>query len=130
LSAGPSGLAPWCLVALGGAGGASLRYAVARLGAWLLPTAAFPWPTLLVNALGCFLIGWWSPALARAHAPEAWRQLLVVGLLGGFTTFSAFSYETLELWRGGGHARAAAYVAASLVLCLAGTAAGLLLGRP
>jgi CrcB protein len=103
-------------IAVGGAAGSVLRYAVgvavaARLG------AAFPWGTLLVNALGSFAIGLAVGVLDRRSA--AWL-LLVPGFLGGFTTFSAFGAETLALLRAGAAGRAGLYVAASIALGLAG----------
>lgn len=120
-----SAAAPWLLVALGGAAGSCARHAVGRVGQWIAPQAAFPWPTLAVNAVGCLLIGWWLPALReRGAAGEPWRLLLVVGLIGGFTTYSAFSAESYELARAGHTARAAAYVGATLVLGAAATAFG------
>lgn len=120
-----SAASPWLLVALGGAAGSCARHAAGRVGQWLAPHAAFPWPTLAVNALGCLLIGWWLPALrARGEAGEPWRLLLVVGVLGGFTTYPAFSAESYELARAGQTARAAAYVAATLALGAAATALG------
>jgi CrcB protein len=121
-----SGLWSWALVAAGGAVGSCTRHAASRLVA-LLPAAAtaFPWATLGVNVAGCFLIGWWLPALrARGPAGEDWRLLLVVGGLGGFTTYSAFAHETLDLWRGGAAGTAVAYAAASLVLGLLAVAGG------
>ncbi len=120
------GWTAWALVALGGAVGSCARYAASRCAAASTGAApAFPWTTLGVNALGCFLIGWWLPLLrARGSAGEDWRLLLVVGGLGGFTTYSAFAAETLELWRTGSSGRVVGYVAASLVLGLLAVVAG------
>lgn len=84
----------WLAVACGGALGAMARYAV-KLA--FVSTSGFPWWTLLVNTLGGLLIG--MMAVAARDWPEAWRVGLVVGVLGGFTTFSAFSLETLTLLR-------------------------------
>ncbi len=81
------------LVALGGAIGSVLRYAVSLAGLALLGTA-FPWGTLAVNIAGSFAIG----GLAGAGIEGQARLLLVPGVLGGFTTFSAFSLETSFLW--------------------------------
>ncbi|MAY26378.1 MAG: hypothetical protein CMK02_08805 [Polycyclovorans sp.] len=84
----------WLAVAAGGALGSLARYAVKLVfGA----AAGFPWWTLLVNALGGLLIG--LLAVAARDWPEALRAGLMVGLLGGFTTFSAFSLETVQLLR-------------------------------
>lgn len=84
----------WLAVAAGGALGSMARYAV-RLS--FGPEAGFPWWTLLVNALGGLAIG--LLAIAARDWPDALRVGVIVGLLGGFTTFSAFSLETLVLLR-------------------------------
>ncbi len=109
-------------IALGGALGSILRYALSttidtRWG------AGFPWGTLSVNLLGCFVIG----ILAYFVGPDGrlWgnletRHLLVTGLCGGFTTFSTFGLQTLNLLRDGNWLQAAAYVIGSVVLCLIG----------
>lgn len=107
------------LVALGGAIGAVSRH---LLGSWLLPISTqhrFPLGTLAVNVLGCFLIGLLAAILQR-HAPadQTLRPFLITGILGGFTTFSAFGLETFELIRRGDPATALLYVAASVVLGL------------
>ncbi|MCB4824382.1 fluoride efflux transporter CrcB [Roseicella aerolata] len=104
------------LVAAGGALGSVLRFLVSTLSAQAFG-AAFPWGTLLVNLLGSAAIG----LLGGLGIGGAWRLLLVTGLLGGFTTFSAFSLETGLLWQR--HwSLALLYVAASLALGLAGFA--------
>jgi fluoride exporter len=107
------------LAGLGGFIGSAARYA---LGLALLhrPTLlTFPLATLLVNVTGSFLIG----LLAGSGATRSWlvddvRVFLLVGILGGFTTFSSFSYDTLDLWRESGAARAALNVTLNVVLCL------------
>ncbi|MEN2982224.1 MAG: fluoride efflux transporter CrcB [Thermus sp.] len=107
----------YLLVALGGALGSLLRYG---LGAWVqgLTGPGFPYSTLLVNALGSFLIGVVVRlSLEGALSGEA-RLFLAVGLLGGFTTFSTFSYETLALLQEGEVVQALFYVGASLALGL------------
>lgn len=82
------------LVGLGGAAGSMLRYAVGLYFA----RSSFPYATLLVNALGCLLIGMALPAWNRPPVlSEYTRLLIVVGFLGGFTTFSAFGHETAVL---------------------------------
>lgn len=105
------------MVMTGGAGGAALRYGIAlALGA-----RAFPWATLAVNLLGGLAMG-----LLMARLPgEPWRLLLGVGLLGGFTTFSAFGLDTVRLIEGRQTVAAVAYVVASVVGAVALTAAGL-----
>jgi fluoride exporter len=112
------------LVMIGGALGAAARY---QLGGWATRAfgSAFPWGTLLVNLMGGFLIGL---LFARAGGEPA-RLLLGVGLLGGFTTFSAFSLETIQLLERGTNVSALAYVAASVTGALLATWAGLTLGR-
>lgn len=107
-------------VALGGALGSVARYACSGLAArWL--GASFPWGTLLVNVTGSFLIGALAALVTIDGKPllgaDA-RALVMVGVLGGFTTFSSFSLETLNLARAGAVGAASAYVAASLVVCL------------
>ena len=91
---------------------------------------AFPWGILLVNLIGCTLmglvIGWFS---LRAVAPQELRLFLTTGILGGFTTFSAFSLDTAVLYERGEPGLAAAYVVASVVLSIAGLFAAMGLVR-
>lgn len=117
---------PILQVALGGAIGAVLRYGVVtQTGRWL--GAGFPWGTLLVNLAGCFAMGFVFAAMAaRGSLPP---PLLTAGLLGGFTTFSAFSIETLSLFERGATMAAAGYVLASVAGTLALCALGLQVGR-
>ena len=109
------------LVAVGGAVGAVARYGVG-LGAARLFGLAFPWGTLAVNIVGGLAMG----LLAAKTAPEqeALRLALGVGVLGGFTTFSSFSLQTLVLLRDGEWMSATANVAASVVVCVIATWAG------
>lgn len=88
------------LVAAGGAIGAAARYLV---GLWVAGRfgADFPWGTFLVNVTGSFLIGVVLVLVERGALPPGARLLLAVGVLGGYTTFSSFSYETLQLLGGG-----------------------------
>jgi CrcB protein len=109
-------------VALGGALGSVARYACS-LGAARWLGSAFPWGTLLVNVAGSFAIGLLAALFVAADgrllvSPEA-RAFVAVGILGGFTTFSSFSVETLNLARSGALGAAAANAGLSLVLCLA-----------
>ena len=116
-------------VAAGGAAGAVARYyVVGALAQW--SGAGFPVGTLTVNAAGSFLMGALAAAgeAAWTPAPEL-RAALAAGLLGGFTTFSAFALDTALLARQGAWLAAGAYVAASVVLSLAGLAAGLRAAR-
>jgi CrcB protein len=90
----------------------------------------FPYGTLLINVLGSFLIGMVQQVgLSSLLIPDTLRVVLAVGVLGGFTTYSSFSYETIRLLEGGSWAAATAYVALTTGVCLAGCAAGLSLGR-
>lgn len=134
-----SSLSASLLVALGGGTGAVLRFHLGRLIAHLAPAQAmaFPWATLAANALGSAAMGMLVAWLARHDSgagilgggviggPENWRLLIGVGLLGGFTTFSSFSMETVLLWQRGEAGLALAYIAASLVLGIAGLIAGI-----
>ena len=117
-------------VALGGALGSVARYACAALGVRLFG-ATFPWSTLFVNVSGSLAIGLLA-ALATADAKPLVtgdsRAFLMIGVLGGFTTFSSFSLETLNLARGGQWGAAGANVAVSMVLCLVGVWLGYLAG--
>lgn len=112
-------------VALGSALGGVARYAGSGIELrW--PGAGFPWSTLLVNIVGSLAIGALAfaiPADGRAASENA-RLFLMVGVCGGFTTFSAFSLETLSLARSGAWGMAAGYVFGSIVLCLLAVAAG------
>jgi fluoride exporter len=121
------------LVALGGGMGAWLRYMAGRAATALLgPVAAsaFPWATLFVNIAGSFAMGLLAGWLARFGGSgglggEGWRLLLGVGVLGGFTTFSAFSLEVVNLTQRGAIGAAAFYAAISLTGGIAGLFCGL-----
>ncbi len=107
-------------VALGGALGSVLRFlTVAAFGA--------PLATLAVNVVGSFLMGAGFVLLAGRGSVAG--PLLMTGVLGGFTTFSAFSLDTLKLWQSGQAVQAAAYVAASVGLSLLAVAAGAAIAR-
>lgn len=121
-------------VAVGGAFGAALRYQLGRaMTGWLGPAAmtAFPWATLAVNAIGSLLMGFLAGwlALRGGAAGEQLRLLLGVGLLGGFTTFSAFSLELVLLIERGQLALAALHALLSVALGVCGLFAGLALMR-
>lgn len=116
-------------VAAGGALGAVGRYLVMiQVGHWL--GSGFPFATLVVNVIGSFGLGLLveASALAWSPAPEL-RALLVVGVLGAFTTFSTFSMDVGLLVERGALALAAAYILASVALSIAGFFAGLYLVR-
>lgn len=117
------------LVAIGGAAGSWTRYAIGRIAATGAPTV-FPWATLTCNVAGSFAMGLLAGWLARQDGGgESWRLLLGVGVLGGFTTFSAFSLEFAGLIERGAIGAAAGYVALSLGAGFAGLFAGLWLMR-
>ena len=84
-------------VFLGGGAGSILRYMVSR---WL-NTLFFPWGTLAVNIIGCFLVSLFGTWIARQSLPTDLRLLMVVGLCGGFTTFSTFGNETMTMLHNG-----------------------------
>jgi CrcB protein len=110
-------------IALGGALGSVLRYVIGGV-VQRATHAGFPYGTLVVNVLGCFLIGVLIKTFMNAEPSNSTRGLLVVGFCGGFTTFSTFSSETFGLFQGGAYWRATAYVLTSVVLCLGATATG------
>jgi CrcB protein len=115
------------LVALGGGVGAALRGAIDLLAARV--GLAAPPATLAINLVGSFVAGLLvALVVERGALPAELRPLLIVGLLGGFTTFSAFAVQTLRLGEGA-PLSALAYVAASLLLGLLAAAAGLAIGR-
>ena len=114
-------------VALGGALGASARYLVG-LGTLRLIGPGFPWGTLTVNVVGSFAMGLLVVVLAEVWG-NRFAPLLMTGLLGGFTTFSAFSLDAVALWERGETALAATYVGASVIMALAALMAGMSLGR-
>ena len=116
-------------VGLGGFLGANARYA---LGAWIVQRAgpAFPWHTLLINVTGSLAIGAILTLLTeRLVADPAWRLFLVVGFLGGYTTFSSYTFEGLELLREGEWLAALWYALGSNLLGLAATYLGMVLAR-
>lgn len=118
------------LVGVGGGIGAIARH---LLGTWvttLSPDARFPVKTLVVNVLGCLVAGLLAGWAERNGAfAEEWRLFLFTGLLGGFTTFSAFGLETVNLLRRGETGVAVAYVASSVALGVAVQAIGFAAAR-
>ncbi|MGS1093460.1 fluoride efflux transporter CrcB [Aquamicrobium terrae] len=115
-----------CLaVALGGAVGSLARY---MLSAAAQPiSGSLPWGTILINILGSFIIGLFGTlTLTHGRYPvsENVRLLVMVGVCGGFTTFSSFSLQTLDLLRSGAMGRAAINIIASVVLCVGAVAIG------
>ena len=116
------------VVGLGGAAGAILRWQVGVFMSHLLAPAF--WATLTVNLVGSFLVGlllmWFQEKL---HISDVLRTGILVGLLGGFTTYSAFSMEAVNMMMAGSYGRASAYVAGTVTVCLMGTWVGVILGR-
>lgn len=118
------------LVAAGGAIGASLRHGAGLLSVRHLP-ANWPWGTFSVNLIGGLAMGlvagWF--AYKATEGGQDLRLFLATGVLGGFTTFSAFSLETLNMLRSGEAAKAGAYAALSVILSVAALGLGLWIAR-
>jgi CrcB protein len=119
----------YLLVATGGALGSMARFwlagAVARLTG-----VGFPWGTILINILGSFVIGWFAGLSISRNPPSSdMRVFVMAGLCGGFTTFSAFSLQSLELLREGRLLAACANVSGSVLLCVLASAGGLAIGK-
>ena len=125
------GFATYFWVAVGGGLGSMARFCMAG---WVagLGFSRFPWGTLAINVIGSLVIG---VVAGLTLTPERldWhpnvRIFLMVGICGGFTTFSAFSLQVVEMLELGNFGAAVFYVAASVLLCLAATGAGIVLAR-
>ena len=116
-------------VAVGGALGAVSRHSFGLVALALIGNR-FPWATLGVNVVGSFLIGLAAVLIGdRIVDGELWRPLVIVGFLGAFTTFSAFSLDTLLLLQQGNYNTALAYMLGSVALCLGGTVSGMQLAK-
>jgi CrcB protein len=117
------------LVFLGGGLGAALRHGVNLLAARLLGSH-FPYATIIENVSGSLVMGLLAGYFAfKGDASQPMRLFLTTGVLGGFTTFSAFSLDTALLWERGEIMLAAVYVVGSVALSIAGLAAGIALVR-
>jgi fluoride exporter len=117
------------IVFLGGGLGAALRHGI-NLAAFRLVGPGFPYGTLLINVIGSLAMGLIAEYFAlKSGLPQHWLLFLTTGILGGFTTFSAFSLETALLYERGQVAGAAIYVVASVVLAVAALFAGLAIVR-
>ncbi len=116
-------------VGIGGFLGANARYGMTRLVADRLGTN-WPWGTFLINLIGAFLIGIVLTSLTeRTVADPVWRQVIVIGFLGGYTTFSSYTFEAIALAQGGEWRAATLYVLGSNILGLIACAAGITLAR-
>ena len=117
-------------VTIGSAIGGLLRYAITRL---TIPISqGVPWGTVLINVLGSFVIGYFGTLTlqgGRYPASDNMRLFVMVGLCGGFTTFSSFSLQTFTLMRDGAWVKALANVVVSVVLCVAAVGAGHMLAH-
>lgn len=119
----------YLLVFVGGGIGASLRHTVNMISARGLGTA-FPWGTFLINISGSLVMGLIAGYLAfKGEASQPWRLFVMTGILGGYTTFSAFSLDAALLYERGEIASALFYVLGSVLLSIAGLFAGLALVR-
>ena len=113
------------LVMIGGALGTLARYAISTLASPI--SSQLPWGTIIINITGSFVIGLFGTltlASGRHPVSENVRLFVMIGLCGGYTTFSSFSLQTLDLMRNGAMTRAMVNVAASVVLCVAAVAVG------
>ena len=113
------------LIALGGALGTLGRYGLAVAAVPI--SQSLPWGTIIINIIGSFVIGFFGTltlAQGRLPMPESVRLFVMVGVCGGFTTFSSFSLQTLDLLRGGHALRASTNIVLSVALCLAAVALG------
>ncbi len=118
-------------VAMGSALGGMLRFGVARWTASL--DTALPWTTIAINILGSFLIGYFGALTlpgSRHAASDNLRLFVMIGVCGGFTTFSSFSLETFDLLRAGAPGRALLNAGLSVLLCVGAVALGYRLGHP
>lgn len=116
-------------IAIGGAAGALCRYGMSN-GVHALLGRGFPYGTLTVNLLGSIIMGVaYVMMIERMDVSPEWRAGIIIGLLGGFTTFSAFSIETLNLLESGDSLKAGLNILFSVTLCISGCWLGMILGR-
>jgi CrcB protein len=118
----------WIAVAVGGALGSAARHGVNKLVHQTWPLLRFPLATVVVNVVGCCVIGLLAGLVAsgRLGMRTVWREFLFVGILGGFTTFSTFGLDTITLMRGNDNGQALLNVVAQVVGGLAGVYIGLM----
>lgn len=117
------------IVFFGGGLGSAMRYGVQMILHLRILPYHFPWATLMVNIAGSFLIGLFYALSARFHWSEGARLLLTAGICGGFTTFSTFSNDSLELLRQGEIAMFAVYIGLSIILGITAVFAGAAIAR-
>ena len=122
------GWLPVLMLTLGGTLGVNARY---FLGVWVSRWAGppFPWATFVVNVSGSFAIGFLATFLARSLPHPHYRLLVVNGFLGGYTTYSAFAFETVSLWEHGEKWLGLVYTASTVVAGVAAVALGVALAR-
>jgi CrcB protein len=121
----------YLVVALGGALGTTGRYFISGVAARLIGET-FPWGTLIINVTGSFIIGFFAALTGpdgRLYVGSSGRQFFMTGICGGYTTFSSFSLQTLNLVNDGEWFRAGANMGLSVVLCLVAVWAGFLLAN-
>jgi CrcB protein len=119
----------WLAVAIGGALGSVARYA---LSSWIFDITShkFPYATLIVNVAGSFVMGiLFVVVVERAALPAEMRSLLMIGFIGAFTTFSAFSLDALGLWQNGHVLMSVIYMIATVILCLVAISTAIWLTR-
>ena len=119
----------WLAVAIGGALGSVARYA---LSSWIFDITShkFPYATLIVNVAGSFVMGiLFVVIVERAALPAEMRSLLMIGFIGAFTTFSAFSLDALGLWQNGHVLMSVIYMIATVILCLVAISTAIWLTR-
>ena len=121
-----AGALPLAVVAMGGAAGALVRWS---LGTTVETGSAFPWLTLAINLLGCFVLAA-LPVVGAIRRSPGWTLFLGPGVLGGFTTVSSWAHESRVLAADGHVALAGLYVAGTLAACVAAAIAGRSLARP
>ncbi len=116
-------------IAAGGAIGSVLRFLMSS-GVYAIAGRSFPYGTLAVNVVGSLLMGLLTVVLIeRLSLGPEWRAAILIGVLGGFTTFSSFSIETLNLIEAGAHIKAIVNVLLSVVVCVGATWVGVVIGR-
>ena len=119
----------WLAVAIGGALGSVVRYA---LSSWIFDITShkFPYATLIVNVAGSFVMGiLFVVIVERAALPAEMRSLLMIGFIGAFTTFSAFSLDALGLWQNGHVLMSVIYMITTVILCLVAISTAIWLTR-